>query len=163
MTVTPASLSGTHAPLMNTRLLMRASAVFSGALGAVATFLPQEILVRAGIPPVGLSVILVQIAGALYLGFAMLNWMAQGNIIGGIYSRPVAMGNLAHSLARDSRRDLAVRQTDASAHAFARSPARRRAGNLQRQAYRLVGTAIDASSAFGHDPALELSFSYPPA
>jgi len=41
-------------------------------------------------------VILVQIAGALYLGFAMLDWMAQGNIIGGIYSRPVAMGNLAH-------------------------------------------------------------------
>jgi hypothetical protein len=35
-------------------------------------------------------------AGALYLGFAMLNWMAQGNIIGGIYSRPVAIGNLAH-------------------------------------------------------------------
>ena len=81
---------------MNTRLLMRASAVFLGALGAAATFLPQEILVRAGSPPAGLSVIIVQIAGALYLGFAMLNWMAQGNVIGGIYSRPVAIGNLAH-------------------------------------------------------------------
>jgi hypothetical protein len=81
---------------MNTRLLMRASAVFLGALGAAATFLPQEILARAGSPPAGLSVIIVQIAGALYLGFAMLNWMAQGNIIGGIYSRPVAIGNLAH-------------------------------------------------------------------
>jgi hypothetical protein len=81
---------------MNTRLLMRASVVFLGVLGIAATFLPEEILVRAGTPPVGLSVILVQITGALYLGFAMLNWMAQGNMIGGIYSRPVAIGNLAH-------------------------------------------------------------------
>ncbi len=81
---------------MNTRLLMRASAIFLGVLGATATFLPQEILARAGAPPVGFSVELVQIAGALYLGFAMLNWMAQGNVIGGIYSRPVAIGNLVH-------------------------------------------------------------------
>lgn len=81
---------------MNTRLLMRASAIFLGVLGAAATFLPQEILARAGAPPVGFSVELVQTAGALYLGFAMLNWMAQGNAIGGIYSRPVAIGNLVH-------------------------------------------------------------------
>ena len=77
---------------MNTRLLMRASAVLLGVVGAATTFLPQEILTRAGAAPVGFSVVLVQIAGALYLGFAVLNWMAQGNIIGGIYSRPVAIG-----------------------------------------------------------------------
>src|SRR5687768_11458034 len=81
---------------MNTKLLMRASAVFLGVAGALATFLPQEILVRAGTAPLGFSVVLVQIAGALYLGFAMLNWMARGNLIGGIYSRPVAIGNVAH-------------------------------------------------------------------
>ena len=77
---------------MNTRMVMRASAVWLGALGVVATFLPQEILVHGGTVPVALSVVVVQMAGALYLGFAMLNWMAQGNIIGGIYSRPVAIG-----------------------------------------------------------------------
>jgi hypothetical protein len=81
---------------MNTRLLMRASAAVLGVLGALATFLPQEILLGAGAPPVGLNVILIQMAGALYLGFAMLNWMAQGGVMGGIYGRPVAIGNLAH-------------------------------------------------------------------
>jgi hypothetical protein len=81
---------------MNTRLLMRASAVFLGVLGASATFLPQEILARAGTTTPGFSVVLVQMAGAAYLGLAMLNWMAQGNVIGGIYSRPVAICNLAH-------------------------------------------------------------------
>jgi len=81
---------------MNTRLLMRASAIFLGILGASAIFLPQEILARAGTAPVAFTVVLVQITGALYLGFGMLNWMAQGNIIGGVYSRPVAIGNLVH-------------------------------------------------------------------
>lgn len=81
---------------MNTRLLMRASALFMAVLGACATFLPQEMLLWTGTSPGGFSVLLVQVAGASYLGLAMLNWMAQGNLIGGVYSRPVAVGNLAH-------------------------------------------------------------------
>ena len=38
----------------------------------------------------------MQAAGALYLGFAILNWMAKDNLIGGIYSKPVALGNCLH-------------------------------------------------------------------
>src|SRR5690348_7441055 len=81
---------------MNTRLIMRASAIFLGGLGACATFLPEEILVRAGVTPAGYSIILVQLAGSLYFGFCFLNWMAQGNALGGIYSRPIAIGNVGH-------------------------------------------------------------------
>lgn len=75
---------------------MRASAVFMGLLGLAATFLPQEIVQYAGGAPGALGVLAVQVAGALYIGFALLDWMAQGNLIGGIYSRPVAVGNFAH-------------------------------------------------------------------
>ena len=39
---------------------------------------------------------LLQVLGALYLGFAMLNWMARGSLMGGIYGRPLAMGNFLH-------------------------------------------------------------------
>ena len=81
---------------MNTKLLMSLSAVFMAALGICATFLPQEILARAGCVCGGAGVLVIQVAGALYLGFAMLNWMARSNLIGGIYSRPVALGNLIH-------------------------------------------------------------------
>ena len=35
------------------------------------------------------------------LPFAMLNWMAKGVIIGGIYSRPIVIANLAHFLIGD--------------------------------------------------------------
>jgi hypothetical protein len=40
--------------------------------------------------------VLIQLAGALYLAFALANWTAKGSMIGGIYSRPLAIGNLLH-------------------------------------------------------------------
>jgi len=75
---------------------MRDSALFMGVAGLAATFLPQELLRYAGATASGLPVLGVQVLGAVYVGFALQNWMAQGNLIGGIYSRPVAVGNLAH-------------------------------------------------------------------
>lgn len=65
-------------------------------VGLAATFLPQEILGHFGIHSHVAAQVAVQIMGALYLGFAMLNWMARANLIGGIYSRPVAVGNVLH-------------------------------------------------------------------
>jgi len=81
---------------MNTRLLMRTTALFLGTAGLAASFLPQEILAAFAAAPVPATIVLVQIVGAAYLGFAFLDWMAQGNAIGGIYSRPVAIGNFGH-------------------------------------------------------------------
>jgi len=75
---------------------MQASALLMGVLGLAATFLPQEIARYAAATDSAAAVVGVQVAGALYVGFALLNWMAKGNLIGGIYSRPVAAGNLAH-------------------------------------------------------------------
>ncbi len=75
---------------------MAISATFMAVLGLSATFLPQEALAYAGYPAKGLAVVFVQVTGALFLGFAFLNWMARGTLIGGIYSRPVAMGNFMH-------------------------------------------------------------------
>ncbi len=49
-----------------------------------------------GTAPDNATVLLLQMAGAVYLGFAMLNWMARGILIGGIYARPVALGNFLH-------------------------------------------------------------------
>jgi len=43
-----------------------------------------------------LPTLIIQIVGALYLGFAMMNWMAKAVLIGGIYARPLCMGNFLH-------------------------------------------------------------------
>lgn len=81
---------------MNTKLLMTLSALFMAVLGVGASFAPQEILGHYGFRQGGLAVLLLQLVGALYLGFAILNWTARANLIGGIYSRPVALGNFVH-------------------------------------------------------------------
>jgi hypothetical protein len=81
---------------MYTRLLMGLSAAFMAAAGLVLSFLPAETLVAAGQDPDPLLVVFLQVTGALYLGFAILNWSARGILIGGIYARPVGMGNFLH-------------------------------------------------------------------
>ncbi len=75
------------------------SAAFMLALGLITTFSPAELLASTGGNPQILSTLLVQAAGGLYLGFAILNWMAKDNLIGGIYSKPVALGNFLHFFA----------------------------------------------------------------
>ncbi|MER2997070.1 hypothetical protein [Pontibacter populi] len=79
---------------MNTKLLMSASALVLGAFGLVLSFVPEELLSYTGAGALSNFTIMLQLLGATYLGFAALNWMARGNLIGGIYSRPVAIGNL---------------------------------------------------------------------
>ena len=81
---------------MKTRALMFASAIFAGILAVAALFAPDEILAAAAVPPSPLLPPLVQLCGALLLGFAMINWMAKGSRVGGIYNRPIAMGNIIH-------------------------------------------------------------------
>jgi hypothetical protein len=81
---------------MNTKILMASSALVMAALGVAATFLPQEIIASLGGGTGRTLPLLVQILGAAYLGFAMLNWMAKESLIGGIYSRPVSMANFLH-------------------------------------------------------------------
>ena len=75
---------------------MIASSLFLGLFGLGATFAPDAVLIHVRAPVSPPLVVIVQALGALYLGFAMMNWMARGNVMGGIYSRPVAMGNLVH-------------------------------------------------------------------
>jgi len=81
---------------MNTKTLMIASAFFLGILGIALSFFPQEIAIYMGIDTNPISILFLQLFSSLYLGFGVLNWMAKSNLIGGIYSRPLAIGNLMH-------------------------------------------------------------------
>ena len=78
---------------MNSKYIMIASAFLLGLTGIALTFLPHEIAAASSIDA---DPIVLQIVGALYFGFAMLNWTAKDNLIGGIYGRPVAIGNFTH-------------------------------------------------------------------
>ena len=78
------------------RFLMSASAVTLGVLGLSCLFAPDIVLGQFGLAVSGPASLIIQVAGTLYLGFAVLNWMWRGNLIGGIYGRPVTIANLFH-------------------------------------------------------------------
>lgn len=81
---------------MHSRYLMILSAALMAIIGLAFSFLPQEVLGLHGSAPDTATVMLLQMGGAAYLGFAILNWTARGILIGGIYARPVAMANFLH-------------------------------------------------------------------
>ena len=78
---------------MNTKVLMAASAVI---FGLILSFLPNETALFFNSDFNIMLTLFIQLVGALYLGFAMMNWMAKGSTIGGIYNKPIAIGNFMH-------------------------------------------------------------------
>ena len=81
---------------MNTKLIMTASAITLGVAALAFTFIPEEILKLLQLEVSRSLILLLQIVGASYFGFAMLNWMSRNNVIGGIYNKPIAVANFAH-------------------------------------------------------------------
>ena len=67
-------------------------------MGIIGTFMPHELLSWAGIPPAGLAPLVVQLLAASLFAFALANWAARGSLFGGIYNRPLALGNMTHFL-----------------------------------------------------------------
>ena len=81
---------------MNTKILMTTSAILLGILGIIFSFFPDEIIAYLNIDSNPISIFFLQILSSLYLGFGIMNWMAKGSIIGGIYNKPIAIGNMMH-------------------------------------------------------------------
>jgi hypothetical protein len=81
---------------MNTKLLMTAASIVLGVTGIALSFLPQEITLLLDAHTTTTLTIILQLLGALYFGFAMLNWLAKETLLGGIYGRPIVAGNVTH-------------------------------------------------------------------
>jgi Fe2+ transport system protein B len=81
---------------MNTKILMTSSALFLAIIGILLSFSPNETAEYLNVEPNSITILFLKIMSALYLGFGILNWMAKGTLIGGIYNRPIAIGNLMH-------------------------------------------------------------------
>ena len=81
---------------MKTKTLMIISAIFLAVNGFGFTFFPNEISVLLINDDNHIFILILQILGALYLGFSILNWMSKANLIGGIYNKPILIGNLLH-------------------------------------------------------------------
>jgi hypothetical protein len=81
---------------MKTRTLMISSSAALAIAGLLALFAPEELLGTPGSNPTWQ--VILQLLGALYFAMAFINWTAKDSRIGGIYLRPVSLGNFAHFL-----------------------------------------------------------------
>ena len=81
-----------------TKTLMIISAIFLAVNGFVFSFFPNEISVLLTNDDNHIFTLILQILGALYLGFSYINWMSKNSLIGGIYNKPLLIGNLLHFL-----------------------------------------------------------------
>ncbi|WP_304516702.1 hypothetical protein [Cecembia rubra] len=77
-------------------ITMAFSAAILVILGMVYSFFPQEILSELVQEPTPILVLVLQLLGAVYIGFGVMNWMLKNIKIGGIYARPLTLGNFAH-------------------------------------------------------------------
>jgi Na+-driven multidrug efflux pump len=81
---------------MNTKVVTTICAVFLGIIGILLTFAPQEISLFFNLNLNKIVLLMLQVIGALYFSFAMLNWMIRGGVIGGIYNKPAVTANFIH-------------------------------------------------------------------
>ncbi len=81
---------------MNTKWLLTLSSVLMGIAGIAALFLPDELLDLVEVEGTHPLPVFVQLMGAMYFAFALQNWMARFSVMGGIYGKPLSIGNFAH-------------------------------------------------------------------
>ena len=81
---------------MSTKLLMTTTSLMLGLAGVFALFAPDVLLAIVGVPLANPLSVSIQLLGALYFSMALMNWTAKDSAIGGIYARPVSLGNFAH-------------------------------------------------------------------
>jgi len=82
--------------MLNPKILMTSSSLVLGLAGIFALFVPDVVLAVLGTLVTAELSVLVQLSGALYFSFALMNWTAKDSAIGGIYARPVSLGNFGH-------------------------------------------------------------------
>jgi len=80
---------------MNAKILMVGSSGILAIGGLAALFAPHELAAALDAPIAG-SGIAIQLLGTMYLAFAITNWTGKDKPIGGIYSRPLSLGNFVH-------------------------------------------------------------------
>ena len=82
--------------LTTSKIVLGSSAIILAASGLALTFFPDELADSINLPEGASVKLLIQTIGAMYFGFAMLNWMSSRSLIGGIYNRPIAIANMTH-------------------------------------------------------------------
>jgi len=76
------------------RKLMITSGLVHVIVGVLLIFIPEELLLWTDGHAGDVATLAVSITGAAILGIGMLNYLGRSAIYGGIYGKPIVLGNL---------------------------------------------------------------------
>jgi len=79
----------------SSKYLLTTLAVFVFLQGIGTSFLSNEFIDLLSVQQNTLTTVIVQVLGALQLGWGMLNFMCRNHKYGGIFGRPLLLSNLA--------------------------------------------------------------------
>ena len=74
--------------------LMISNGIFNGFAGLMLIFIPAEVLVWTDGNVGTMALLLTSLLGAAMFGLGMLNYLGRSAIYGGIYGKPILIGNL---------------------------------------------------------------------
>ncbi|MEQ8924936.1 MAG: hypothetical protein RLO81_03935 [Fulvivirga sp.] len=80
---------------MNSKVILTSYSILLCSAGILMLFLGDEIVSYLHLPQ---SDILNILLGGLLFGFGLVNWHSKNLTVGGIYGRPLLIGNLGHCL-----------------------------------------------------------------
>ncbi|MGV3762941.1 hypothetical protein [Parapedobacter sp.] len=83
---------------MKTKTMMMAAAGYFILAGLGFTFLPEEIIRFFGAQANRFLLLIFQLLGATYMGLGMMSWVSRNSLVGGIYNRPLVLGNFLYFL-----------------------------------------------------------------
>ncbi len=90
-------MNSPHRPRIVTlisKIILTATALLLAAVGLALDFLPQEAAALLGLAAAPALTVILQCLAAALLGLGYLDWLSRANLMGGIYSRPLALANL---------------------------------------------------------------------
>ena len=77
---------------------MTSTSLMLAAAGIFALFVPDQLMTLLNVPRSDSLLVVIQLMGALYFSFALMNWTAKDSAIGGIYARPASLAKFSHFL-----------------------------------------------------------------
>jgi len=79
--------------------IMHLSAFVNGITGIVISFFPRETgkLINTSSQS-GTDLLLIKLIGATLFGYGVMNFLARNSVIGGIYGKPMVIGNMIFHL-----------------------------------------------------------------
>jgi len=74
--------------------ILTSSAVIYLIFGLSISFFPQETgRIFGTASQYGIDLLLMKVVGGLFFGFGVTNFMSRNSVVGGIYGRPITLGN----------------------------------------------------------------------